>query len=176
VGTAATQSTQSNTQLGGKLLGPRRGHHPATGRRRGSRHRSRHGNNRSRWWGYGCWGSRRGGRRRWCWCSSWGRGNSRCSWSLGCHLGNLSLGFNDQANCFAHRCRTTGWHQHSSQVALVEGLHIHVGLIRLDDQHGLPALNLVAWLLEPLHDFALRHGGGEGRHENFVGGQRRSAV
>ena len=178
MGTAAAQGTQIDTQLGGKLLGPRRGHHTAAGRRRGSHHRSRHSNNWGRRWGYGCGGSGSwgGGRRRWGGCSSRGRGESRCSWGLGCHLGNLSLGFNDQTNCFAHRRRATGRHQHSRQVALVEGLHIHIGLIRLDDQHGLAALNLVAWLLEPLHDLALRHGGGEGRHEDFVGGQRRSAV
>ena len=168
MGTTAAQAGQVNAELAGELLGPGRCHHPAAGR--GDRRRQYGGNCWSRYWS-NCLGSY--------WNNSWGRhwdrrgcrsnsssGHHRC---LGSSGGNLGLGLHDQANGLAHRSRAAGRHQNGSQVTLVKRLHVHIGLVTLDNKHGLAPLHLVAGLLEPLHDLALRHGGGEGGHEDFVG-------
>ena len=180
MGTAAPQGLQVHTELQGELAGPWTRHHTAVAIARGGCHRH-HGHLGHRG------GRDRGGRSLGGGSGHLSRGGSGCrrfgssgrSWNrrrsgrrLGLHLGDLSLGLHDQPDRFTHRRGATGGHQHGGQKALVERLHIHVGLIGLDHQHRFTALDLVAGFLEPLHDLALRHGGAEGGHENFVGGQR----
>ena len=180
MGTAAPQGLQGHTELQGELAGPWARHHTAVAVARWGCHRHHghlgHWSGRDR--GGRCWGggsghlSRGGSGCRRVGSSSGSRNRRRGGRHLGLHAGDLGLGLHDQPDRFTHRRGATGGHQHGGQKTLVERLHIHVGLVGLDHQHRLTALDLVAGFLEPLHDLALRHGGAEGGHENFVGGQR----
>ena len=53
-------------------------------------------------------------------------------------------------------------------VALLEGLDVHVGLVGLDDDDGLALADLLALALEPGDDLALGHGGGERGHVDLL--------
>ena len=180
MGAAAPQGLQGHAQLASQFLGPRRCHHPAAiashglGRRgcgdSGRRHyRGRHGGSSDHW----------GSGHRLDRCHGGGRGRAGSGggrWGLGDGGGDFGLAVHDQADGLSHRSGAAGRHQHRRQEAPMEGLHIHVGLVRFHHQHRLASLHPLAGLLEPLHDLALRHGGGQGRHEDVVGGQRSTAA
>ena len=53
------------------------------------------------------------------------------------------------------------------EVAVVEGLDVHVGLVGLDDDDAVALGELVAFGFGPGDDFALGHGGAQCRHENL---------
>jgi hypothetical protein len=53
--------------------------------------------------------------------------------------------------------------------AFIDGLDLHGRLVGLDLGQDVAGLDLVAFVLQPFGQFALLHGGGEGRHENVCG-------
>ena len=170
MGAAAAHGGQIHAHLRRKLLGTGAGDDAAVvddwSRLRHSCRRGNCRGHRCRRW---CWRwgwSRCGGRRRRSSCSGRGR-------RLGLGISDLRFAFHDQSDRLPHRRGAAGRHQHRGQIAVLEGLHIHVGLVGLHHEHRLPPSDLVAGLLQPFHDLALRHGGAEGRHEDVVGCQNR---
>ena len=75
-----------------------------------------------------------------------------------------------------------GFHQQLADLALVDRLHLHGGLVGLDLGDDVAGLDLLALLDEPLGELALLHGGRQRGHQDlgrhavlFVGWVRRSA-
>ena len=54
------------------------------------------------------------------------------------------------------------------EVAVEEGLDVHVSLVGLDDDDGVALADLLALALEPGDDLALGHGGGERGHVDLL--------
>ena len=131
-----------------------------SGRGRGSR-----GSGRSRD-GLGGGGGRgsRGGLRR----GGRGRGGATRGGSLGLGLGDLGLGLGDEGDGRADGGHLSVGHGDVREVAVVEGLDVHVGLVGLDDDDGLALADLLALALEPGDDLALGHGGGERGHVDLL--------
>ena len=86
---------------------------------------------------------------RCCWV--WGQGQVQPAQhlSLGLGIGDLRLGFHDQADRFSSRSRAAGRHRYGGEIIVLEGLDIHIGLVRLNHQHRFPSTDLVARLLQP---------------------------
>jgi hypothetical protein len=77
--------------------------------------------------------------------------------------------------CFCHkRDRSTygsgftRWHRDYCQITFIEGLNVHIRLIRLNHDHSFAFLNAIAWGFNPRDYFAFGHRGTEGGHEDFV--------
>jgi len=97
-------------------------------------------------------------------------------------LSNLILGLSEECDGGSDGSDTTFLDDDGGEVAVIECLDVHVGLVRLNDNDAVALGELIALGFGPGDDFALRHSGAECRHENLPDlspndqGRRRSAV
>ena len=77
--------------------------------------------------------------------------------------------------CIHCHIRSAFGHQDFAERALVDGFHLHGGLIRLDLGDHVARFDRVALFLQPLGQVPLLHGGGQGGHQDLCrhgGGER----
>src|SRR5512145_2034401 len=80
---------------------------------------------------------------------------------------DVLLRVGDHADERAHRRLAARRDEDLAQDAVAEGLHLHVGLVRLDLRQHVADLDLVALFLAPLDDGALLHRRGELREDDL---------
>ena len=89
------------------------------------------------------------------------------------HTNRNLLGLGKESDCGANGSSIAILYKDLGEIALLEGLHIHVSLVRFNHHQDVASRNLVALALSPLHDLALSHGRGESRHEDGSGAVRK---
>ncbi|CAJ1932337.1 unnamed protein product [Sphenostylis stenocarpa] len=92
---------------------------------------------------------------------------SGCGIGLGLSLGDFGLGFGEETDGGADRGGLALSDDNGSEDAVVECLDVNVGLVGLNDNDAVAFGEDIALGLDQRDDFALRHSGAEGGHEDL---------